>query len=831
MSLQNQISDAFQRVAGSLGANWTNYNNGFAASNHAIGTAVGTSLNITGYTGTTFTDDQSSTVVVGTLNGTTDQLGAAVRISGTPGASTSCYVAQQDTSFIKLYKVVGATSISYGSLTLLGSVAISGSNGDTIKLTAVGDVLVVDWNTTKGIIVAADTTVPLMTGIPGIDQNGNVGTIASFSATGVGSPTADDAFQRTAGTLGANWTNILNGFAAANKATGTTAAQLNVATYTGASFTNDQSSTVVIKTYNGSSDFPGPAVRITKSGSNASYYVADADTTLLSIQKIVNATATSVGTLTTLASTAFSGVNGDTITLHVVGNTLWVDLNGTRKVLQIADSTLATGVPGISIYGNVSTLSYFSAQSEAAFAGAALNVATVGDSITEGTGVLARWSDSLTVTKRSPFSISNMGIDSQGLNTTISSESSMTAIATASVDSLYVPGIANVIVLWGGTNDMATSGRTPAQLYADVQTYVAARKAIGWKVVIVPNLSRNGDDTDQQTYNSLVSGGSTFYDALVSLPSTLVANGAYSNTTYFQAGGIHPTQFSDLAIIAPAISVAIDSLLGLLPTSIAPTSGKQNQTLNVTVTGTSFSTGTLSFSGTGITVNSYSVQNSTTVTASIAISGSAALTARDVIITNADTTTGTLAAAFTITVPGVASRCYNTAPTTTAANTVFNVTLLSTDSFDVASNVILDTAVVLTVYSGTGALSGVTTGVILAGTHTATITGVVYSKVEAGVSFMATSTSGDSLAHFLNGLTTTFTASTAYSSADSRAIATYPTTPNTSRNVSGTKIYDVQTSSNAAVPSVDSQTAGAPVDSQTNIPANSRTPGTYGPNN
>ena len=156
------------------------------------------------------------------------------------------------------------------------------------------------------------------------------------------------------------------------------------------------------------------------------------------------------------------------------------------------------------------------------------------------------------------------------------------------------------------------------------------------------------------------------------------------------------------------------------PASIAPTGDKQGYTGNVTVTGTNFSTGTLSFSGTGITVNSYSVQNSTTITANITIGLTAATTARDVVVTNSDAQTATLAAAFT---------------------------------------------------------------------------------VALGI----------------------------YSEPDSRTIATYPTTPNASRNVEGTLTYDVQTSDNADEPGVDSRTAGAPVDSRTNKPTNSRTPGTYGP--
>jgi hypothetical protein len=69
---------------------------------------------------------------------------------------------------------------------------------------------------------------------------------------------------------------------------------------------------------------------------------------------------------------------------------------------------------------------------------------------------------------------------------------------------------------------------------------------------------------------------------------------------------------------------------------------------------------------------------------------------------------------------------------------------------------------------------------------------------------------------------------TAYSVPDCRVP---PAGPNASRTVQGTKIYDVQTSSNSAIPPKDSRAAGAPVDSRVspNIPQNSRTPGTFGP--
>ena len=59
-----------------------------------------------------------------------------------------------------------------------------------------------------------------------------------------------------------------------------------------------------------------------------------------------------------------------------------------------------------------------------------------------------------------------------------------------------------------------------------------------------------------------------------------------------------------------------------------------------------------------------------------------------------------------------------------------------------------------------------------------------------------------------------------------------PAGPNANRTVNATKIYDVQTSSNPAIPPTDSRVApNIPVDSRVspNIPQNSRTPGVYGP--
>lgn len=100
-----------------------------------------------------------------------------------------------------------------------------------------------------------------------------------------------------------------------------------------------------------------------------------------------------------------------------------------------------------------------------------------------------------------------------------------------------------------------------------------------------------------------------------------------------------------------------------------------------------------------------------------------------------------------------------------------------------------------------------------------------------GVTFFPSSQSVVVSGADVAGINFSTTSPAAYSVPDSRAVTA--TTPNSSRTVQGTKIYDV--------PKVDSRAAGAPVDSRVspnipvdsrvspNIPQNSRASGTFGP--
>ncbi len=80
-----------------------------------------------------------------------------------------------------------------------------------------------------------------------------------------------------------------------------------------------------------------------------------------------------------------------------------------------------------------------------------------------------------------------------------------------------------------------------------------------------------------------------------------------------------------------------------------------------------------------------------------------------------------------------------------AVGAAFNVVVQSQDNGGIPQNVKSNTAVSLSLNTGTGALGGTLTGTIPAGTNFVTISGVTYSKAESGVSLTATRTSGDNL--------------------------------------------------------------------------------------
>jgi hypothetical protein len=126
--------------------------------------------------------------------------------------------------------------------------------------------------------------------------------------------------------------------------------------------------------------------------------------------------------------------------------------------------------------------------------------------------------------------------------------------------------VQNIVVAWGGTNDLA-GGATAAATFANLQTYVNARLAVGWSVVVVTCIDR-GDvniNVPRAAYNTLIraayGGGAVPRVALADAAANanIGANGANANLTYFDAGGVDLTPVG-YAIVAQVVAVAIASL-------------------------------------------------------------------------------------------------------------------------------------------------------------------------------------------------------------------------------------------------------------------------------
>ena len=84
-------------------------------------------------------------------------------------------------------------------------------------------------------------------------------------------------------------------------------------------------------------------------------------------------------------------------------------------------------------------------------------------------------------------------------------------------------------------------------------------------------------------------------------------------------------------------------------------------------------------------------------------------------------------------------------PASPFVNTDFAVTVESRNAENQAQNVNVDTAINLSLATGTGTLSGTLTGTILAGTSNVVISGVLYNVAEGNVSITASTTSGMNL--------------------------------------------------------------------------------------
>jgi lysophospholipase L1-like esterase len=171
----------------------------------------------------------------------------------------------------------------------------------------------------------------------------------------------------------------------------------------------------------------------------------------------------------------------------------------------------------------------------------------------------------------------------------------MVSEAAAKADPWLLGGSnTDVVVCWGGTNDLA-GGRTEANVRADYKTYTAARKSAGAdKVIFLGTIPRptssNFTDgnltslTTDQRADFDAGSGTWNVDAFVDLNDDptiggSIANGNHLSSTYFQTDHIHLKE-AGAAIVANLVYPFLSPFVGIDAASYSvsgPSSGNVGQ--------------------------------------------------------------------------------------------------------------------------------------------------------------------------------------------------------------------------------------------------------------
>lgn len=162
--------------------------------------------------------------------------------------------------------------------------------------------------------------------------------------------------------------------------------------------------------------------------------------------------------------------------------------------------------------------------------------------------------------------ILNFGVPSQTL---VQMQSDAATQIDTLLDAVTWPN-RNVLICWGGTNDIF-GGATDATALASLMTYCAARRAAGWKVIVLTMLTRadvtGGAETYRLNFNaSIVANWQTFADALVDVAgmSQLQTN---TNTPYFDATDHTHLTVYGYGVIAKAVAPVLRTMLDSVPSS------------------------------------------------------------------------------------------------------------------------------------------------------------------------------------------------------------------------------------------------------------------------
>lgn len=153
-------------------------------------------------------------------------------------------------------------------------------------------------------------------------------------------------------------------------------------------------------------------------------------------------------------------------------------------------------------------------------------------------------------------------------NRAASSETIVDMLASAetdAVDATYDAAVANIAVLWSGTNDLFHTSDSAATIYANLTTWVQGRQAAGFRVIVLTPMPSDhvgvpGDyETRRVALNALINANSAGADAVVNLDADSRLTDP-ADATYF-ADRLHLTT-AGYAVVAALVQPAIVSSSG-----------------------------------------------------------------------------------------------------------------------------------------------------------------------------------------------------------------------------------------------------------------------------
>jgi lysophospholipase L1-like esterase len=124
-------------------------------------------------------------------------------------------------------------------------------------------------------------------------------------------------------------------------------------------------------------------------------------------------------------------------------------------------------------------------------------------------------------------------------------------VITASDINTYLGGSnEKVVVIWMGTNDIITHGRTGVQLEADFATACTTLNGAGWKVIVCTLQHFATNNTQRAAFNTLLKANYAGYaDAIVKLDEAPELDNA-ADAAYYTSDGVHLTDAGHAAAAA-----------------------------------------------------------------------------------------------------------------------------------------------------------------------------------------------------------------------------------------------------------------------------------------